>query len=79
MSIWVVGLVAVAALTATYLFRVRSILRSGEHCGMPGATGLDAELGQQVAALREELRVLRAQDALDRPRAPSRRPAPLNT
>jgi ribosomal protein L29 len=44
---------------------------------MSGAgTQGDAELDRQVAELREELRMLRAQDALDSGRVPSSKPTP---
>jgi hypothetical protein len=36
----------------------------------------DANLDRQVAALREELRVLRAQDSLDSGQAPRTKPVP---
>lgn len=74
MSIWIAAFVAVAAIAATYFFCVRPGLRG--RCAMSGDTGHDADTERQVAELREELRVLRAQDSLDSGRVPSSRPAP---
>lgn len=79
MSTWFAGLIVVAALTATYFLCVRPMLRNGRHHGVSGGAGQDVEFGRQVAALREELRVLRAQDSLDRPREPNRPPTPCRT
>lgn len=59
MSVWIAGFFAVAAVVATYFSCVRPHLR--DRGGAPNDAGLD----RQVAELREELRVLRAQDALD--------------
>lgn len=71
MSTWIAAFVAVAAIAATYFFCVRPGLRG--RCGTGGRAG-DAD--RQLAELREELRVLRAQDALDSGRVPGIRPAP---
>lgn len=71
MSVWLAGVVALAAITVTYVFCIRPHLR------MSGAEQ-DTELDRQVAELREELRVLRAQDALDSGRVPSSRPPTRN-
>jgi hypothetical protein len=62
MPTWVVGLVAIAAVTVTYFSCVRPMLRGRGHCGAPGGTG---DLDHEIAQLREEVRVLRAQDSLD--------------
>lgn len=76
MSVWLAALIAGGALVATYLFCVRPMLGGRGHCVMPGDAGRDAELDRQVAELREEVRVLRAQDSLDRGRVPGTRPTP---
>lgn len=76
MAIWLAALIAVAAVAATYLFCVRPMLRGRGHCATTGSPVQDTELDRQVAELREELRALRAQDALDSGRVPSRKPAP---
>jgi hypothetical protein len=55
MSTWVAALVAGAAITLTYLFCVRPMLN-----GRGRATASSAE-DPEIAQLREELRVLRAQ------------------
>ena len=71
MSVWIAGFFAVAAITATYFSCVRPHLRNRGGCGMAGGARNDAEVDRQVAELREELRVLRAQDALDNGQVPS--------
>jgi len=77
MSVWLAGLIALAAITATYFSCVRPHLRNSGGCGMAGgAARNDAELDRQVAEMREELRMLRAQDALDSGRVPSSKPTP---
>ncbi|MBW0090380.1 hypothetical protein I4I73_16490 [Pseudonocardia sp. KRD-184] len=63
MSTWIAAFVAVAAIAATYFFCVRPALRG--RCAMSGTTGTDPATDRQIAELREELRMLRAQDALD--------------
>jgi len=75
MSVWIAGLIAVAAITATYFSCVRPHLRGRAGCAGAGAQQ-DVELGRQAAELREELRVLRAQDALDSGRVASSKPTP---
>jgi hypothetical protein len=62
MPTWLAAVIALAAVTAVYFFCIRP-MRSGG-CAMSGA-GEDPELARQIADLREELRVLRAQDALE--------------
>jgi hypothetical protein len=52
-STWVAALVAAAAITLTYVFCVRPMMRGR-------AADSQAE-GPEIAQLREELRVLRAQ------------------
>ncbi len=85
MPTWVAALIAVGAITSTYFFCVRPA-RQGK-CAMrggsaePGAvaesTGAQyAETDRQLAELREELRMLRAQDALDGGRVPYTGPVP---
>jgi hypothetical protein len=77
MSVWIAGLIALAAITATYFSCVRPHLRNRGGCGVAGgAARNDAELDRQVAEMREEFRLLRAQDALDRGRVPSSKPTP---
>ena len=64
----VLALIAVASLAATYFFCLRP-MRQGR-CGMGESAGdRDGDLKRQIAELQEEIRVLRAQDALaeDRP------------
>jgi hypothetical protein len=67
MSTGIAALIALAAVTVTYFSCVRPMLRGREHCAA-GGSGPDAELDRQIAELREELRVLRAQDSMDRGR-----------
>jgi hypothetical protein len=74
MSTWIALAVAVAAIAATYLFCVRPGLRG--QCAASKRSSADAETGRQLAELREELRVLRAQDSLDGGRVPGRHPTP---
>jgi hypothetical protein len=74
MSTWVAALVALASVTAVYFFCIRP-MRSGG-CGMSAGSRDDVELDRQIADLREELRVLRAQDALEVGRGPTDRPVP---
>ncbi|MPZ66004.1 MAG: hypothetical protein GEU83_10970 [Pseudonocardiaceae bacterium] len=60
--------VAAAALAATWFFCLRPMWQG--RCSMGGGAGQeDAELQRQIAELSEEIRMLRAQDALaeDRP------------
>lgn len=77
MATWLAALIAVAAITATYLFCVRPMQRGRGHCVMTGNPAQGAELDRQVAELREELRALRAQDALDSGRVASRHLPPV--
>ena len=63
MSTWIAAFIAVAAVGATYFFCVRPATRG--RCGMNRTAGHDPSTERQVAELREELRVLRAQDSLD--------------
>jgi hypothetical protein len=74
MSTWVAALIALASVTVVYFFCIRP-MRSGR-CGMSRASRDDVELDRQIADLREELRVLRAQDALESSRLPTDRPTP---
>ncbi|MEU0465437.1 hypothetical protein ABZ215_15660 [Amycolatopsis sp. NPDC006131] len=76
MPTWVAALVALAAITVTYVACVRPMLRGRGHCGMPGESGPNPEVDRQVAELREQLRVLRAQDSLDSGRVSSSKPTP---
>lgn len=77
MSTWIAAFVAVAAIAATYFLCVRPALRG--RCAMSGATGADPVTDRQIAELREELRMLRAQDALDDGRVPRSHSAPPTT
>jgi len=74
MSTWIALAVAVAAIAATYFFCVRPGLRG--RCAMSKTSSSDPETERQIAELREELRVLRAQDSLDSGRVPRRHPTP---
>jgi hypothetical protein len=73
MSVWLAALIAVGAVAATYFFCIRP-MRSGG-CAI-GAARQDPELARQVADLREEVRVLRAEESLESGRVPSKRPEP---
>jgi hypothetical protein len=85
-STWLGAAVAVAAIAATYFFCVRAGMRGRCAASGSGATtgkgpagndvaGNDVELDRQLAELREEVRVLRAQDMLDTGQVPHK-PAP---
>ncbi|MGH3434784.1 MAG: hypothetical protein ACRDQB_18320 [Thermocrispum sp.] len=63
MPTWLAALIALAAIAATYLLCVRPMQRGG-HCGLGGGCQSDPEREREIADLREELRVLRAQDTL---------------
>lgn len=63
MPTWMAALAAVAAIAATYYFCIRP-MRRGE-CGTATGGNEDEERSREIAALREELRILRAEDALD--------------
>ncbi len=62
MPTWLAALIAIAAITATYYFCIRP-MRRGE-CGM-ATGGNEDERSREIAELREELRILRAEDALE--------------
>lgn len=62
MPTWMAALIAIAAIAATYFFCIRP-MRRGE-CGT-AIGGNEDERGREIAELREELRILRAEDALD--------------
>lgn len=64
MPTWLAALIALAALAVTYFLCIRP-MRHGGHCGMGGACQADAERERELADLREELRILRAQDTGD--------------
>ena len=74
MPTWLAALVAVAAITAVYFFCIRP-MRNG-NCAMSGGSVRDPELDRQIADLREELRVLRAQDSLESGQVSSDPPRP---
>ncbi|MDQ2706460.1 MAG: hypothetical protein M3Z25_01965 [Actinomycetota bacterium] len=71
MSTWLSAAVAIAAIASTYFFCIRPHLRGHGCGGANGGSAHDAEMDRQVAELREELRVLRAQDRLDSGQVPS--------
>ena len=56
------ALVAAAALAATWFFCLRPMRRG--RCAMTGRAAGDPELSRQIAELQEEIRMLRAQDAI---------------
>ncbi|MGH3860097.1 hypothetical protein [Actinokineospora sp.] len=76
MPIWVAALLAVTAITVTYFSCVRPMMRGRGHSAVDAGSAQDAGMDRQIAELREELRVLRAQDSLDHGRIPGRRPMP---
>ncbi|MGI8720910.1 MAG: hypothetical protein ACR2JG_01645 [Geodermatophilaceae bacterium] len=71
MSTWIAAFVAVAAVAATYFLCVRPAMRG--RCPSSGSAGA---ADRQIAELREEVRVLAAQDLLDTGRGFGSRPAP---
>jgi hypothetical protein len=70
MSTWLAAAVAAAAISLTYFFCVRPMLRGRGGCAMTGSAGDRSARDREIAELREELRVLRAQDSLDRQAPP---------
>lgn len=70
MSTWLAAAVAAAAISLTYFFCVRPMLRGRGGCAMADRAGDRSARDREIAELREELRVLRAQDALDRQSPP---------
>jgi len=68
------ALVAVAAIGLTYLVCVRPMLGGRGHCGMPAGVRHDESTAgvtkREIAEMREELRILRAQDQLRRQEVP---------
>ncbi|WP_102143052.1 hypothetical protein [Mycobacterium hubeiense] len=66
MNTWLAAAVAAAAISLTYFFCVRPTLRGRGGCAMTERAGERSDRDREIAELREELRVLRAQDALDR-------------
>lgn len=74
MPTWLPPLVAAGAIAATYFLCIRPHLR-GRGCGMASGSAVDTELDRQLAELREEVRVLHAQDLLDTRQTP-RPPGP---
>lgn len=73
MPVWVAAVIALAAVSVTYFTCIRPHLR-GSGCGMTGS-GHSADTDRQIAELREELRVLRAQDTLDARGAQAAKPS----
>jgi hypothetical protein len=76
MSNWAAALIVLVAFAVTYVACVRPMLRGRGHCAVTGSAGQEAGLDGQIAELREELRVLRAQDSLDSGQVPSSTPSP---
>jgi hypothetical protein len=70
MSTWLAAAVAAAAISLTYFFCVRPMLRGRGGSAMTGSAGDRSARDREIAELREDLRVLRAQDALDRKSPP---------
>lgn len=68
MPTWMAALVLAVAIGATYVFCIRP-MRRGE-CGA-GAAGVahDAEHAREIAELRDEIRILRAENDLERDQA----------
>jgi hypothetical protein len=76
MPTWFAAVIALAAITVTYLFCVRPMLR-GRCATTATDTALDErETDRQLGELREEVRILRAQDALGAGQPPSGTPGP---
>ncbi|MFF5990685.1 MULTISPECIES: hypothetical protein [Prauserella] len=71
MPLWLTAIVLVVAMTFAYMFCIRPTLRGQGHCATPRE---DPELDRQIAELREEVRVLRAQDVLASGRVVGGRP-----
>lgn len=65
MSTVLVAMLAGAAGAVMYVFCIRPMLHSHGHCAAAHEFGRNADLNLQIADLREEIRVLRAQDCLD--------------
>jgi len=63
------ALLLVAAVTVTYFSCVRPMLKGKGHCAGQNSPGADGDaVGREIAALREELRILRAEDSLQQER-----------
>jgi len=81
-STWLAAAVAVAAIAATYFFCVRPGMRGRCAASGSGATAENfagakaAELDRQLAELREEVRMVRAQDMLDTGQVPQKSAPP---
>ena len=73
MTTWLPPVITAAAITATYILCIRPHQRGR---GRTARSSSEVGLDRQLAALREELRVLRAQDALDAGQVPTRAPNP---
>lgn len=71
MPLWLTAFVVVAAMAFAYFFCIRPTLRGQGHCRV---SHKDPELDRQIAELREEVRVLRAQDALASGRVAGHKP-----
>jgi hypothetical protein len=76
MSTWVAAVIALASITATYLSCVRPALRGRCAASASGADPEGHELDHQLADLREEVRILRAQHNLSANQSPPGAPGP---
>lgn len=75
MSALLAALLAGAGGAVTYVFCIRPMRHSHGHA-VTGESGRDPDLNRQIADLREEIRVLRAQDCLDDARRGTRSQPP---
>lgn len=76
MSTWLALLVAVAAIAATYFFCVRPMPRGKCGMAMEEDDRRAVERSRAIAELREELRILRAEDSPGPGPAPGQGGAP---
>lgn len=79
MATWIaaaIAIAAIAAIAATYFFCIRPGMHA--RCATSGNNRPNAAVDRQLAELREDLRVLRAQDSLYEGQGPvpSRLPTP---
>ena len=62
MSTWLAAVLAIAAVSATYLFCLRPMWHGQAQCGIAADVDQrDAEMDRQITELRAELRILRAE------------------
>jgi hypothetical protein len=76
MSTWVAAVIALAAITATYLSCVRPALRGRCAASASVAEPEGRELDRQLTDLREEVRILRSQHNLSADQSPPGAPGP---